>query len=90
VPIHLRSRYLAEPFEGRFDRGDMTQLDFFTPEPTVEPSSPMVLRTEERYGHSDAKCGLPLPNTYSREISGDRLAAYERGFRAEVGLMRHG
>ena len=47
--------------------------------------SSAVLREEERFGREDAKNGLPLPNLHSKLISGERLAAYERGFRNERG-----
>jgi hypothetical protein len=47
------------------------------------PASAKVLREEERFGRADAKCGLPLRNLYSKRIFGERLVAYERGFREE-------
>jgi hypothetical protein len=43
----------------------------------------VVLREEERFGKMDARSGLGLWNLYSRKLSGDRLAAYEIGFREE-------
>ena len=60
------------------------QLDLFAPGP---PPSPAALREEERFGLWDAKCGLPLRNRYSDRLPEERLAAYERGFRAERARM---
>jgi hypothetical protein len=60
--------------------------------PTVEqtdlfgrpaPTPAAELRKEEQYGMWDASCGWSLPNDYSRQISGDRLEAYTRGFRED-------
>jgi hypothetical protein len=57
---------------------DWPQVDLLGPLPT--PTA--VLREEARFGARDAQSGLPLRNHYSTRISGDRLAAYEGGFRA--------
>jgi hypothetical protein len=62
------------------------QLDLFAP-PNMAPS-PVILRQEERFGMWDAKTGFPLRNDYSERIAGERLAAYERGFRRECGLQQ--
>ncbi len=52
------------------------------------PASPVVLREEERFGTWDARTGLPLDNAYRSMLSGDRLARYEAGYRAEIESQR--
>lgn len=55
------------------------QSDLFGP----LPPSAAVLREEARFGEQDARTFLPIRNHYSDRIDGERLAAYERAFRAE-------
>ena len=47
------------------------------------PPSASVIREEERFGRMDAGSGLGLRSYYSNRLSGERLAAYERGWREE-------
>lgn len=63
------------------------QLDMYGWTPITEATK----REEESFGYRDALCGLPFSNHYSNRISGERLAAYERGYRKgqrEDGLVR--
>jgi hypothetical protein len=59
----------------------MNQLDLFASAPAPRVAD-VILREEERFGRADRRTGLPLNNRYSAQISGDRLTAYERGWRA--------
>jgi hypothetical protein len=55
------------------------QLDLFTASRALV--SAKTLREEERFGRLDFITGLPLGNHYSSRINGERLIAYERGYR---------
>lgn len=51
------------------------QLDMFA-QPKRVP-----LKDEALFGKMDAICGFPLSNRYSRQLTGDRLTAYEQAWR---------
>jgi hypothetical protein len=58
----------------------MSQLELFHQSEASTPQK--ILREEERFGFWHASFGLPFRNSYSLQLSGHRLIAYERGFRS--------
>jgi hypothetical protein len=46
------------------------------------------LRAEEQYGYWDARARLPRRSDYSRQLTGNRLVAYDRGYTAGLAEVK--